>query len=72
MTSQISTFIRPAFSAIIEMTVIQFFFLKTVKEFVGDTLKALEIVRTTFKRMSHFFIGDNLITTLRTVHIQRH
>ena len=54
------------------MTVIQFFFLKTVKEFVGDTLKALEIVRTTFKRMSHFFIGDNLITTLRTVHIQRH
>ena len=46
------------------------FFLKPLEEFVIDTLKALQIVRTTFKRMPHFSTHDNLIATLCSVFIQ--
>ena len=35
-----------------------------------DTLKALEIVQTTFKQMARIFTDDNLITNLCPVHIQ--
>ena len=69
LTGQILLFVCPEFSVIIEMTD-HFFSCTTGKEFVRTTLKALEIVRTAFKRMSHFFTDDNLITTLCLVHIQ--
>ena len=36
-----------------------FFFLKTRKEIVRDSLKALEIKQTKFKRMPHLFTDDN-------------
>ena len=36
-----------------------FFSSTTRKEIVRDALKALEIKRTTFKRMPLFFIDDN-------------
>ena len=44
----------------------------TGKEFVGDTLKASEILQTTFKGVPHFFADNNLITTLCSVHDQLH
>ena len=37
------------------------FFLKKLEEFARDTLKALEIVRTTFRQMSHLSTDGNLI-----------
>ena len=46
------------------------FFLDKLEEFVRNTLKALEIVRTTFKRMSHLSTDDNLITTSCSVYIK--
>ena len=46
------------------------FFLEKLEEFVRDTFKALEIVQTTFKRMSHLPTDDNLITTLCSVYIK--
>ena len=46
------------------------FFLEKLEEFVRETLKALEIVRTTFKRMSHLSNDDNLMTTLWSVYIK--
>ena len=49
-----------------------FFSWITGKEFVRDTLKALEIVQATFKCISPFFTDDNLITTLCSFHIQHH
>ena len=48
------------------------FFFKPLEESVIDTLIALEIGRTTFKRMPHFLIDDNLITILWSVYIQLH
>ena len=46
------------------------FFLEKLEEFVRETLKALEIVRTTFKRMSHLSNDDNLMTNLWSVYIK--
>ena len=46
------------------------FFLEKLEEFVRYTLKVLEIVRATFKRMSHLSTDDNLITTLCSVYIK--
>ena len=46
MTGQILPLARPEFSVIIEMT-------------YRDALKALEVKRTTFKRMRHFFTDNN-------------
>ena len=46
------------------------FFLEKLEEFVRDTLKALEIVQTTFKRISHLSTDDHLITTLCSVYIK--
>ena len=68
MTSQILHFVRPEFSVIIQMA--GHFFLEELGEFVRNTLKALEIVRTTFKRMSHLSTDDNLTTTLCSVYIK--
>ena len=68
MTSQILHFVHPKFSAIIQMT--GHFFLEKLEEFVRDALKALEIVQTTFKQMSHLLTDDNLITTLCSVYIK--
>ena len=68
MTGQILHFVHPKFSVILQMA--GHFFLEKLEEFVRDALKALEIVRTTFKRMSHLSTDDNLITTLCSVYIQ--
>ena len=68
MTGQILHFVHSKFSVIVQMT--GHFFLEKLEEFVRDTLKALEIVRTTFKRMSHLSTDDNLITTLCSVYIK--
>ena len=46
------------------------FFLEKLEEFIRDTLKALEIVQTTFKGMSHLSTDDNLITILCSVFIK--
>ena len=68
MTGQILHFVRPKFSVIIQMT--GHFFFEKLEEFVRDTFKALETVRTTFKRMCHLSTDDNLITTLCSVYIK--
>ena len=68
MTSQILHFVCPNFSIIVQMS--GHFFLEKLGEFVRDTLKALEIVQTTFKRMSHLSTDDNLMTTLCSVYIK--
>ena len=68
MTGQILHFVHPKFSVTIQMT--SHFFLEKLEEFVRDTLKALEIVRTTFKQMSHLSTDDNLITALCSVYIK--
>ena len=68
MIGQILHFVRLKFSVIIQMT--SHFFLEKLEEFVRDTLKALEIVGTTFKRMFHLSIDDNLIPTLCSVYIK--
>ena len=69
LTSQVLPFVCPEFSVIIEMTS-HFLSSTTRKEIVRDALKALEINWTIFKRMPSFFTV--IITTLRSVHIQRH
>ena len=61
MTGQILPFARPEFSVITEMSG-HFFSWTTGKDFARDTMKALEIVRTSFKRMSHFLINVQLIS----------
>ena len=44
-----------------------------VKDFLSDTLKTLEIVKTAFnKQIPHFLTDDNLITTLCSVYIWLH
>ena len=65
MIDQMVPFIRPEFSDIIEMTG-HFLSSKNWKR-VRDTLKASEIVRK-FKRIPCFFVDDNLITILCSVH----
>ena len=72
MTGQILPFVRSDLSVITEMTG-HFFLEQLVRDFVRDTLKALEIVQTAFnKRLLHFLTDDNLITTLCSVYIQLH
>ena len=60
------SFARPEFSVIIGI-IGHFFSETTRKEIIRDALKALEVLRTAFKRMFHFFTGDNLIITLCSV-----
>ena len=71
MRSYILPFFHPELSAVIELTS-HFSFQETVKEFVRYTLKGLEIIKSTFKWMSHFFTDDNLIITLCLVYMQLH
>ena len=71
MSSYILPFFHPKFSAFIELTC-HLSFQETVKKFVRYTLKELEIIKSTFKPMSHFFTDDNLIITLCLVYIQLH
>ena len=58
MTSQILTFAGSEFSVVIE--IIGHFFPSSTRDQIGrNALKALEIKRTTFKQMPHFFTDDN-------------
>ena len=52
MTGQNLPFLHPEFSVVIEMA--DHFSLEQLEKFVRDTLKALEKVQTTFKRMALF------------------
>ena len=63
MPNQILPFVCPEFSAIIEMSR-HFFSWTNGKDFIRDTLKVLEIVRTTFKWKLYFLNDDNLTTAL--------
>ena len=71
MIGQILPFVHPEFTVTIEITG-HFFSYTARKEIIKDGLKAIEIVRTTFKQMPHFFIENNLINTLSSVHMQLH
>ena len=71
MPNQILPFVCPEFSAIIEMSR-HFFSWTNGKDFIRDTLKGLEIVRTTFKWKLYFLNDDNLTTALCLVYIQLH
>ena len=71
MIDQILSFVRPKLTVIIVMTG-HFFSYTTRKEIIKNALKVIEIVQTTFKQMPHFFVEDNLITTLCSFHMQLH
>ena len=61
MTGHILLFVHPEFSVIIEM--IGYFFFRTTGK---ELLEYLE----RFKQLPRFFTDENLITNLRSIHIQ--
>ena len=67
MTGQILLFYCPEFSVIVEMNG-HFFSLQQLE----CLLEIPQSIRTTFKRIPHFFTGDNVISISCSVHIQLH